>query len=60
MNSRERVLKTLNHEEPDRVPTFCQIIMNGFQKRLKAHWGEDFKRDKKYRFYPFQKRRANF
>ena len=51
MNARERVLKAINHEEPDRVPLFCQIIMPEFQKRIIEYWGEDFKKDRKLKFY---------
>ncbi len=51
MNARERVLKAINHEEPDRVPLFCQVIMPEFKKRLLEHWGNDFKKDRKYVFY---------
>jgi hypothetical protein len=49
MNALDRVIKTLNHEEPDRVPLFCQIIMTGFRKKLLAYWGDRYKREKKYR-----------
>lgn len=49
MNSRERVLKALNHEEPDRVPLFCQIIMSGFQQKLLKYWGDSFQWERKYR-----------
>ncbi|MFX1558770.1 MAG: hypothetical protein ACFFC9_16070, partial [Promethearchaeota archaeon] len=51
MNSRERVLKAINHEEPDRVPLFCQDIMPSFRKELLKYWGTDFKKDRKYVFY---------
>ena len=38
LTSRERVLRTFNHEEPDRVP--IQYIANpGIQLRLKRHFG---------------------
>ncbi|NOZ22893.1 MAG: methyltransferase, partial [Planctomycetes bacterium] len=44
MNSRERVLKALNHEEPDRVPldlggTFVTGIAAGALHRLRKHLG---------------------
>ncbi len=46
MNSRERVLKALNHEEPDRVPidlggTVVSGIMAGALVRLREHLGLD-------------------
>ena len=46
MNSRERILKTLNHEEPDRVPfdlagsTWTGITNTAYQN-LRAHLGLD-------------------
>ena len=44
MNSRERVLKTINHQEPDRVPldlggSIVTGIMAGALARLRAHLG---------------------
>lgn len=43
MNSRERLLKTLNHEEPDRVPVDLGGIVTGITKvvhrRLREHLG---------------------
>lgn len=33
MNVHERIWKALSHEEPDRVPTFCQSIEPGFIKQ---------------------------
>ena len=51
MNAHERVIKTLNHEEPDRVPLFCQAIMPGFERNLIEYWGKDFKHDEKYVLY---------
>ncbi|MCP4764348.1 MAG: hypothetical protein GY870_21420, partial [archaeon] len=51
MNSRERILKAFNHEEPDRVPTFCQVVMPIFKKRLENLWGKDFKKDRKLIFF---------
>ncbi|MHB1455162.1 MAG: uroporphyrinogen decarboxylase family protein [Saccharofermentanales bacterium] len=35
MNSKERVLKTLNHEEPDRVPVWCGVSPEFLQKAMK-------------------------
>jgi uroporphyrinogen decarboxylase len=46
MNSRERILQTLNHEEPDRVPfdlagsTWTGITNTAYQN-LRAHLGLD-------------------
>jgi len=40
MSARKRVLQALDHEEPDRVPLFCQIIMPGFQRELLNNWGD--------------------
>jgi hypothetical protein len=51
MNARERILKAINHEEPDRVPLFCQDIMPSFRKQLLNYWGSDFKKERKYVFY---------
>ena len=46
MNSRERVLKAINHEEPDRVPidlggSIVSSIMAGALARLRDHLGLD-------------------
>lgn len=41
MNSRERVLKAFNHEEPDRVPIFCQSIMPNFYQMLMDKWEDE-------------------
>jgi uroporphyrinogen decarboxylase len=44
LTSRERILKALNHEEPDRVPMDLggthdsSIVVEGYE-RLKAHFG---------------------
>ena len=51
MNARERVLKAINHEELDRVPTFCQVVMPGFKKKILEYWGDDYKKERKYVFY---------
>ena len=51
MNAREKVLKTLNHEEPDQVPLFCQAIMPGFARNLIEYWGDEFKKEDKYVLY---------
>jgi len=51
MNARERVLKAINHEEPDRVPLFNQDSMPGFRKNLYEYWGGKFKKESKYRLY---------
>ena len=34
MNAYERVIKTLNNEEPDRVPLFNQVITSGIKKNV--------------------------
>jgi uroporphyrinogen decarboxylase len=39
MNARERVLKTLNHEEPDRVPSF-ELSIDNFN--ICKHFGEEY------------------
>ncbi|MHA1988115.1 MAG: uroporphyrinogen decarboxylase family protein [Promethearchaeota archaeon] len=51
MNAHERVIKTLNHEEPDRVPLFCQAIMPGFERDLIKYWGDEYQHDEKYVLY---------
>ncbi|MHA1794288.1 MAG: hypothetical protein ACTSVI_16745 [Promethearchaeota archaeon] len=33
MSIHERILHELNHEEPDRVPTFCQTIERPLMKK---------------------------
>jgi len=48
MNARERVIKALNHEEPDRVPLFCQILMPEFKKRLLDYWGSSYKKERRF------------
>ncbi|MHA2399093.1 MAG: uroporphyrinogen decarboxylase family protein [Promethearchaeota archaeon] len=48
MDAHERVLRALNHEEPDRIPLFCQAIMPGFERNVLEYWGKDFQRDDKY------------
>lgn len=35
MNSRERIIKTMNFEEPDRVPLMCQFSIGFMLKQLK-------------------------
>jgi len=49
MSARKRVIQALNHEEPDRVPIFCQIIMPGFQRELLNYWGDSYTRERKYK-----------
>jgi len=39
MDARERILKTLDHEEPDKVPSFELSIDN---LRICKHFGEDY------------------
>nr|MDO8114286.1 uroporphyrinogen decarboxylase family protein [Candidatus Sigynarchaeota archaeon] len=41
MNSRERVLKTFNHEEPDCVPLFVQSIMPVFYEQMERKWADE-------------------
>jgi hypothetical protein len=48
MNAYERVIKALNHEEPDRVPLFCQVLMLGFKNRLLDYWGSSYKKDRRF------------
>lgn len=53
MNSRERVLTTINHEEPDRVPvdlggSIVSGIMAGALVRLRKHLGLEYKSVKVY------------
>ena len=49
MSARKRVIQALNHEEPDRIPLFCQIIMPGFQRELLNYWGESYTRERKFK-----------
>ena len=49
MNARKRVLQALNHEEPDRIPIFCQIIMPGFKRELLNYWGDSYTRERQYK-----------
>ena len=49
MSARKRVIQALNHEEPDRIPLFCQIIMPGFQRELLNYWGDSYTRDRKFK-----------
>ncbi|MHA1255042.1 MAG: uroporphyrinogen decarboxylase family protein [Promethearchaeota archaeon] len=49
MSARKRVIQALNHEEPDRVPLFCQIIMPGFKRELLNYWGDSYTRERKYK-----------
>ena len=39
MNARERVIKTINHEEPDRVPSYEGSIDS---KIILEHYGEKY------------------
>lgn len=34
MNVHDRIVKTLEHEEPDRIPTLAQVLENGFMEKL--------------------------
>ncbi len=49
MSARKRVLQALNHEEPDRIPLFCQIIMPGFQRELLNYWGDSYTKERKFK-----------
>jgi len=49
MSARKRVLQALNHEEPDRIPLFCQIIMPRFQRELLNYWGDSYTRERKFK-----------
>ncbi len=49
MSARKRVLQALNHEEPDRIPLFCQVIMPGFQRELLNYWGDSFTPERKFK-----------
>lgn len=42
MNTRERMIRTFNHEETDRIPTFVQIMMPGFEQKAKKLWNTSF------------------
>jgi len=49
MSARKRVIQALNHEEPDRIPLFCQIIMPGFERELLNYWGDSYTKERKYK-----------
>ena len=49
MNTRQRVIQAFNHEEPDRIPLFCQIIMPRFQRELLNYWGDSYTKERKYK-----------
>ena len=49
MSARKRVIQAFNHEEPDRIPLFCQIIMPGFQRELLNYWGDSYTRERKFK-----------
>jgi hypothetical protein len=51
MNAHERVIKALNHEEPDRVPLFCQETMPEFKKNILKYWGIEYKRERRFVLY---------
>jgi uroporphyrinogen-III decarboxylase len=51
MNARERVLKAFNHEEPDRVPLFCQTTQEVFRKNCYEMWGDDYCEDPAFILY---------
>ena len=39
MDVHERILKTIDHEEPDRVPTLAQVFEYSFSKKVAEHMG---------------------
>ena len=49
MSARRRVIQALNHEEPDLIPLFCQILMPGFERELLNYWGDSYTRERKYK-----------
>ena len=49
MSAHKRVIQALNHEEPDRVPLFCQIVMPKFERELLNYWGDSYTRERKFR-----------
>ena len=49
MSARKRVIQALNHEEPDRVPLFCQILMPRFERELLNYWGDSYTKERKYK-----------
>jgi len=49
LNAHERVIKALNHEEADRVPLFCQVLMPEFQKKLLNYWGDSFTKERRFK-----------
>ncbi len=49
MSARKRVIQALNHEEPDRIPLFCQILMPGFERELLNYWGDSYTKERKYK-----------
>ncbi|MFX1478007.1 MAG: uroporphyrinogen decarboxylase family protein [Promethearchaeota archaeon] len=51
MNAHDRVIKALNHEEPDRVPLFCQETMPEFKKNILKYWGNEYKRERRFILY---------
>lgn len=46
MDVHERIIKTLEHEEPDRVPTLAQFLEYPFTKKVADHMGIDEKSKK--------------
>jgi len=49
MSARKRVIQALNHEESDRIPLFCQIIMPGFHRELLNYWGGSYTKERKFK-----------
>jgi hypothetical protein len=48
MNAHERVIMAINHEVPDRIPLFCQVLMPGFKKELLDYWEPSYKKDRRF------------
>ncbi len=45
MNARERIIKAFEHEEADRVPTFCQSFMPKFLEACQERWEEEIQEE---------------
>ncbi len=60
MNAHERIIKALNHEESDRIPLFCQIMMSEFKKKLLNYWGPSYRKERRfilsYRIYNLEQK----
>jgi hypothetical protein len=51
MSAHKRVIQALNHEEPERIPLFCQVLMPKFQRELLNHWGDSYTKEKKFKLF---------